>query len=184
MRRSKVGDVYAFLTERGYRLMQYGYKHEIFGTFVRIFEGFYPEIPKNALEIAKGECAYIIGFYIQRLYKFGHLEWLGTNAAEDIPPLPQQRIDYGKNGTFTIYHMNPSSPSRMDLYRGCLPDGTGLPEQYQNVNLINALIACPVLFVYLISSDFDIHHWNLQYPGEALFDEYDRKYGYLREPRK
>ena len=47
MKRTQVGDVYAFKTERGYRIIQWGYFIEKHGNFVRVFPNFYEEIPPN-----------------------------------------------------------------------------------------------------------------------------------------
>ena len=47
MKQAKIGDVYAFKTERGYRIVQWGYFIEKQGSFVLIFPDFYKEIPSN-----------------------------------------------------------------------------------------------------------------------------------------
>jgi hypothetical protein len=47
MKRSQLGDVFAFKTERGYRMMHWVYDVDREGFFVKVFPGFYQEKPAN-----------------------------------------------------------------------------------------------------------------------------------------
>ena len=69
MKRTKLGDVYAFKTERGYRIIQWAYFIERHGNFVRVFPGFYQKIPTDIESVISSECAYIIQFHIS--FNFG-----------------------------------------------------------------------------------------------------------------
>ena len=40
MKREKLGDVYAFKTDRGYRIMQWAYNIEKRGKYIKVFDGF------------------------------------------------------------------------------------------------------------------------------------------------
>ena len=64
MKRTKLGDVYAFKTERGYRIIQWAYSIEKHGNFVRIFPNFYQNIPSDIDAIVSSEPSYIMQFAI------------------------------------------------------------------------------------------------------------------------
>jgi len=175
MKKAQLGDVYAFRTERGYRIIHWAYYKEKHGKFVRIFPGFFDEIPNNIDEIINGECAYIICFDAPKAYKKGIFILLKNSPVSDKYPFPKYDInyhDYDDYGEFEICeflcHQN------FEEFRGN-PTGKGLPPKYQNIKLINAIVD-PIWFLYLLSSDFDLHHWNLFYPGDK-WEEYEKKYG-------
>lgn len=176
MRRAKVGDVYAFKTERGYRILQWAYKIEKWGRYVRVFPNFYDKIPDNIEDIVRGECSYIISFHIPKLYQKGLLEFLCTVPIESIPPFPKYDIDYvsyGNNrGEYEICEF--ACHNNSEYFEG-LADGTGLPKKYKDLKLINGSVD-PVWFIYLLTSDFDMKHWDLFYPGKATHSEYLKKY--------
>lgn len=175
MKRAQVGDVYAFKTERGYRIIQWGYFIEKHGSFVLVFPDFYKEIPSNIEAIVSKECSYIISFAISKFYRKGMLEFLYQAPLDSIPPFPKYDIhyrSYGSEGSFEVCefvrHQNFES---FDGY----PDGRGLPEKYQNLKLINGCVDA-IWFIYLLTSDFDLKHWDLFYPGKKLYDVFLKKY--------
>ena len=134
MKRTKVGDVYAFKTERGYRIIQWGYKIEKIGNFVRVFPNFYTDVPKNIEKIITLECEYIIGFNIAKLYRKGLLELIYSAPVDSIPPLPKYDIDYhdyGKEGSFEVCEF--ACHQNFEIFDG-YPDGRGLPEKYKKIN--------------------------------------------------
>ena len=55
------------------------------------------------------------------------------------------------------------------------PDGRGLPEKYKDVKLINGCVD-PIWFIYLLTSNFDLQHWESLYPGEDLYNAFLKKY--------
>ena len=175
MRRAQLGDVYVFLTERGYRIIHWAYYIEKQGKFVRIFPGFYPQIPDNIEEIVGGECAYMMCFDAPKAYRRGFFTFVKNCPVSDKYPFPNHVIvyrDYGTYGEFEVCEFD--CHQHFEIFRGD-PTGKGLPKKYQELKLINGIVD-PIWFVYLLSSDFDLHHWDLFVPG-ALWDEYDKKYG-------
>ena len=175
MKRTQVGDVYAFKTERGYRIIQWGYFIEKQGNFVRVFPDFYAEIPPNIEAIVSNECSYIIQFAISKFYRKGMLEFLYRAPLDSIPPFPQYYINYrsyGSEGSFEVCEfVRPQNFESFDGY----PDGRGLPEKYQNLKLINGCVDA-IWFIYLLTSNFDLHHWDLFYPGKIVYDAFLKKY--------
>lgn len=175
MKRTKLGDVYAFKTERGYRIIQWAYSIEKNGNFVRVFPSFYENIPSDIDTIVSSEHSYIMQFAISKLYRTGLLELIYSASPDSIPPFPKYDIhyrDYGKEGSFEVCefynHLN------FECFDG-YPDGRGLPKKYKKVKLINGCVD-PVWFIYLLASDFDLHHWDLFYPGKKTHDAFLKKY--------
>ena len=176
MKRTKIGDVYAFKTERGYRIIQWAYTIEKRGDFVRVFPNFYQEIPSNVEDIVSSDCAYIMGFYISKMYRKGLLELLYSAPLSSIPAFPKYAVgysSYGSIGRFQICEFE--RPQNFEGFDG-YPDGRGLPEKYKVLNLVRGYVD-PVWFIYLLTSDFDMQHWDLFYPGKATHDAFLKKYG-------
>ena len=176
MKRTQVGDVYAFKTERGYRIIQWGYFIERHGSFVLVFPDFYPEIPSNIEAIVSKECSYILSFAISKFYRKGMLKFLCRASLDSIPPFPKYYIkyrSYGSEGAFEVCEFE--RPQNFETFDG-YPDGRGLPEKYKKLNLINGCVD-PVWFIYLLTSDFDMQRWDLYYPGKNLYDVFLNKYG-------
>ena len=179
MKRTKVGDVYAFKSERGYRILQWAYRIEKYGDYVRVFPGFYQEIPENIEEIVFGECSYIMGFNIGRLYRRGLLELLFSAPLDSIPEFPSHDIKYnraytsdGSDGRFLVSEF--TCPQNFERFEG-YPDGRGLPKKYKKLKLINSFVD-PTWFLYLLTSDFDLKHWDLFCPGKKIHDIFLKKY--------
>lgn len=175
MNRTKIGDVYAFKTERGYRLLHWAYHIEKQGKFVRVIRGFYTEIPSNICEIVTNECDYIICFDAPKLYRKGLLEIVGNVPTEKVDPFPKYDLnyrDYGEDSEIVVCEFY--SHQNFERFK-CDSTGKGLPSKYKNIKLINAIVD-PIWFVYLISSDFDLKHWELFSPKEH-WAKYEKKYG-------
>ena len=175
MKRAQVGDVYAFKTERGYRIIQWGYSIEKHGSFVLVFPDFYKEIPSDIEAVVSKECSYIISFAISKFHRKNMLEFLYRAPIDSISPFPKYDISYhsyGIDGCFEVCEFE--RHQNFETFEG-YPDGRGLPEKYKNVNLINGCVD-PVWFIYLLTSDFDMQHWDLFYPGKKLYDVYLNKY--------
>ena len=181
MRRAKIGDVYAFETNRGYRILQYAYKLDKNDRFVRVFSGFYETLPKDPEALDLSDCSYIMSFFIPRMYAKGLLIYLFTALPETIPPLA---LDYDISYDYYDFY-NKSLGGRFEVceffchqhaeHFECLPDVSYLPPKYQKVKLINGSVD-PAWFIYLLYSDFDMHRWDLFYPGKEKHAEFLARY--------
>ncbi len=175
MKQAKIGDVYAFKTEKGYRIIQWGYSIEKYGNFVRVFPDFYAEIPTNIETIVSENCSYIIQFAITKFYRKGMLKFIYRASLDSIPSFPRYDINYrsyGNEGRFEVCEF--ACHQNFEVFNG-YPDGRGLPEKYQSVNLINGCVDA-IWFIYLLTSNFDLHHWESFYPGEDLYNAFLKKY--------
>lgn len=175
MEKTKIGDVYAFKTMRGYRIIQWAYSLEKEGNFVRVFPNFHQQIPSNVEAIVSKECSYTIQFAISKLYRKGLLQLLYRAPIDSIPPFPKYYINYhsyGKVGRFEVCEFE--CPQNFEVFDGH-PDGRGLPEKYKEITLINGCVD-PVWFIYLLTSDFDLQHWDLFYPGKDTHNIFLKKY--------
>ncbi len=177
MKKTILGDVYAFRTDRGYRLLQWAYFMEKQGKFVRIFPGFYGERPANLQSIVEGDCSYMLNFDIPKLYRKGLLELWGSFPLDDLHPFPTHDIhffQYADRGEFEICEF--LCHQKSETYIGDAT-GKGIPEKYRHIKLVNGVVD-PIWFLYLLSSDFDMTHWHLFNPKEK-WDEFEKKYGDL-----
>ena len=175
MKRTKLGDVYALKTERGYRIIQWAYHIEKYGNFVRVFPNFYQDIPSDIEAVLFTEHSYILPFAISKLYKTGLLELICSASTDSIPPFPEYDItyrDYGKEGCFEVCEFY--RHQHFECFDG-YPDGRGLPEKYKDVKLINGCVD-PIWFIYLLTSDFDLQHRDLFYPGKDTHNAFLKKY--------
>ena len=175
MKRTKIGDVYAFKTERGYRILQWAYDIEKKGEYVRVFPNFYEEVPQNIEKIISGDCSYIMSFAIRKLYSKGVLELIYRAPEDSIPPFPKHDIEYhgnAKKGYFEVCESD--CHQNFECFDG-YPDGRGLPRKYRKLRLINGCVD-GVWFIYLLTSDFDLQHWDCFYPREK-YDYLLKKYG-------
>ena len=175
MKRAKLGDIFAFKTDAGFRIIILAYRVEKFGYFVRVLPGYYDAIPDNVLELAKGECSFIISTHINKLCSNGLLHYIGNLNTDSIPPMPDYDIDYtsyGDTGEFEVCEF--SCPQNSFDFKG-KPDGTGLPRRFKKLNLINGSVD-PIWFIYLLVVGFDTKHWELFAPGEKTYSEFYSKY--------
>ena len=88
-------------------------------------------------------------------------------------------VENGKDPfTVTGYDVTATAPAILANFESFdgFPDGRGLPHKYKKLKLINGCVD-PVWFIYLLTSDFDLHHWDLFYPGKDLYDVFLKKYG-------
>ena len=177
MKRYKVGDVFSFKTENGYRILLWAYRIEKFGDYVRVLPGFYDSIPDNALDIALGECSFIMSTWMTRISKT-ILTYIGSVNVSDIPKMPEYQInysDYGKTGRYEVSEFK--CAQRFFVYEGP-PDSSCLPEQFREINLVNGSVDL-VWFIYLLTEGFDNKHWDLLYPGKRKYEAYWEKYNKL-----
>ena len=173
MKRTMVGDVYALKTERGYRILQWAYFIEKEGKFVRVFPNFYQEIPTNIDQIVSGECSYMLHFDISKMYRKGILELIYRAPVETIPSFPKYTIDYDGE-TFEICEFEYPQNSK---YYDAGPDINELPRKYRKLKLVHPTFIDPCLFIYVVSSDFDLHNWDLFNPDKPTLRALYIKYG-------
>ena len=179
MKRSQLGDVFAFKTERGYRIMHWVYHIEKQGKFVKVFAGFYPQMPENLQEIIDGEYAYMINFDARRLYNKGIFELWGNYPGRDQIPFPTHDIEFRRYvGNSILFRVAQFTCHQND--EQFIGDATGkcIPERYSHIRLLNG-IPHPFRFLYLLSSDFDLHHFDLFWADDDELQRIDEKYGDL-----
>ena len=175
MKRYKTGDVFVFKTENGYRIILWAYSIDKVGDFVRVIPGFYNDIPNNVLEIASGNCSFIIQISIKTMAK-KLLTYVGSINESLIPEMPKYQISYSDFGSYGRFNVSEFGKAQnFCIYEG-LPDGSALPNDVRDINLVNGAVGI-YWFIYLITEGFDTKHWNLFYPGEKKHDIYEKKYG-------
>ena len=176
MKRYRVGDVFAFKTANGYRIILWAYTIDKFGDFVRVLPGFYDTIPSDALDIATGTCSFIIQVSIKTMCKKNLLTYIGSVDNSLIPEMPKYQIEYSDYGNYGRFNVSEFGRAQnFSVYEGA-PDGSCLPKHFQEVNLVNGSVGI-YWFIYLITEGFDNKHWNLFYPGEKKHKIYEEKYG-------
>ena len=175
MRRAKLGDVYAFKTERGYRIIQWVYHIEKMGRYIKVFPGFYEKEPENLAIILQGDCSYIVTYYIPPLLKKGILEFWGNYEEFIVEPFPKYMIGFQKYGNQILFRVANSMRAQDDeTYIG---DSSGqvIPRKYKDVRLLN-LIPSTIFFLHMLSSDFDLKHFDLLWGGEREMETLREKY--------
>ncbi len=167
--------MFAFKTVNGYRIILWAYSIDKFGDYVRVVPGFYDDIPENVLDIAVGNCSFIIQIPIKTMLKTKLLTYIDSVNKFSIPEMPCYQIeysDYGSYGQFEVSEFGRTQNSC--IYEG-LPDGSGLPEQFKEIKLVNGAVGI-YWFIYLITEGFDNKHWNLLYPGKEKYKLYEQQY--------
>jgi len=176
MKKANLGDVYAFPTERGYRIMQWAYRIERYGDYIKVFPGFYSEKPENLEVIAKGDCAYIINVNAPKIYRKGIFELWGNFPVSD--PFPTYDLFFNKCGKAILFEVCEFIGHRTIATFIGDSAGTAIPEKYKNLRLLNCM-PHPFTFLYLLESNFDLNHYDRFWPEDASYSEIDRKYGAL-----
>jgi len=175
MRRAKLGDVYAFKTDRGYRIIQWVYHIEKLGKHIKVFPGFYDKEPENLTDILQGDCSYIVTFHIPPLVRMGLLEFWGNYSEYILEPFPDYMIGFRKFGNQILFSVANSLRAQDDeTYIG---DSSGkiIPKKYKDVRLLN-LIPSTIRFLYMLSSDFDLKHFDLFWPKDNELDILVKKF--------
>lgn len=169
MRSPKLGDVYAFHTHRGYRIIQWAYSIENQGEFVKVFPKFYAQIPTKTEKIVTGDYSYIIRFDAPAAYYKGLFIWIKNYPLTNRHHFSDYDYDYRyyESGTLFEEHRIPTPQIRGVRDR--------LANQCRMIKTVNAFVD-PIWFIYLISSDFDFDHRDLFEPG-SLWYEYENEYG-------
>lgn len=176
MKRIKLGDVFAFKTEKGIKIIQWAYSPPKYGDFIRVFDNLYNKIPKNIDDIVNGSHSYIIGTDPKRLYKKEIIQLIGNYNTPMDGKFPEYSVNYRYYGhddgkwevsrVFTNeYHTIVSSND----------DILSLPDKFRTITLINCFIG-PEWLEYYFVSDFDLHHMKMFSPGSEVIKQYNAKY--------
>ena len=178
MKRLKLGDVCAFKTDRGYRIIQWAYYIEKWGRYVKIFPEFYDEKPEDLKSVLLKQCSYIIIFDISRLFRKGILEYWGNYQECIIDPFPAYDIGFRRYGSQMLFII--SNSLRHQDSENYIGDSSGsvIPDKYKDVRLLN-LMPHPITLLHLLSSDFDLTHFDLFWPTDSELEELKQKYYYL-----
>ena len=158
-------------------MFQLAYKIDKMGCFYRVFPGFFPTIPIDLEKIVFGNYDYIIAYNVTTAFKKGIFHYLENHKDSIMEPFPKYDISYvpiDDNGFFTVSEF--SGHQNYESFFGS-SDGSGLPDKYKDVKLINS-IPTSLFFIYLLSSGFDLSHWELFTPGSKM-DLIENKYGPL-----
>ena len=195
MKREKLGDVYAFKTDRGYRIMQWAYNIEKRGKYIKVFDGFFDQAPDNLDEIVRGDCLYMLPFPIQKLYKKGIVELWGNFQA------PEQSTFSGKHINFVqripglniiIFEIGDMFTNKSIYFCGDMT-GNAVPEQYRNLSCLNSwnldgfpkefkqlralnLWAGAFLFMSILESDFSVKNFAPFWETRGAEDKYKARY--------
>lgn len=179
MRRVKLGDVFAFKTDRGYRIIQWAYHIEKYGKYIKVFPGFYNEKPIDLTTILHKKCSYIIVCNnISQLFRKGILEYWGSYDSSILEPFPTLDISFRKYGDRKLFLIsNSTRHQENEQYIGDSFD-SAIPEKYKNVCMLNSR-PHPIIFLYLLSSDFDLNHLDLYWPSDDELELLKQKYSDL-----
>jgi hypothetical protein len=181
MRRVKLGDVYAYNTERGYRIVQYAYYVEKKGRYVKVFPGFYDKKPENLTLILQGDCSYIVEYNLSLLVREEILEFWGNYTECILDTFPERDITFHKYDEYgrRIYYevANSMRHQEYEKYIGD-PSGSAIPKKYRNIRLLN-LRPHTITFIYLLSSDFDLSHFDLFWPKDNQIEVLEERFAYL-----
>ena len=178
MRQLRLGDICAYKTKRGYRIVQWAYQHAKMGKYVKVFPGFYREKPNDLSSILHGECSYIITFNMSNLVKEGVLEFWGNDQDCIQEPFPEYDIEFRKCGNQFLYRISNSLRHQENEKFIGDPSGRIIPNKYKDLRLLN-LVPHPIQFLYLLSSDFDLNHFDLFWPDEDELVALQQKYNHL-----
>lgn len=168
MRRAKLGDVYAIKVPNGYKIVQWAYDIERYGTYIRVFDGLYDAIPENIAQIIAGPHSYIANLFVGRAYRIGLLEWLGNfPAPKEYPFLGfMAEFHYDQHQrlfgiTIMKTYLDPTLPQRR-LYQ--VTSLAELPEPYRDVQMLTARFP-PDMLLYLFDNGFTLDKPDIQHPA-------------------
>lgn len=178
MRRAKLGDVYAVKVPNGYKIIQWAYFIEKYGTFIRVFDKLYDECPANIEEIVAGEHSYVTDLFVGRAYRVGLLEWLGNLPVPEEYPFPELSIEFCEKQS-KIFGFKIEQRNASNVYKHysdtAITTVSVLPEEYHNVKRLAHYVS-PDWLLYLFDNDFSLHKVDVFYPwiywGECWEDRY------------
>lgn len=167
MRRAKLGDVYAVKVPNGYKIIQWAYDIERYGTFIRVFDGLYDAIPEDVAQIVAGSHSYITDLFVGRAYRIGLLEWLGNHPVPEKYPFPRFMAEYHFDQHHQLYEiaimktiLDTTLPQRMRFPVTSIAE---LPEPYCNAEMLTTRFA-PDMLLYLFDNGFTLEKPDIQHP--------------------
>lgn len=179
MRRAKLGDVYAVKVPNGYKIIQWAYKIDRYGIFIRVFDGLYDAIPGDIASIVAGPHSYITSLFVPRAYRIGLLEWLGTFPVPEQYPFPAFMVEFHRDQHRQIYEltimktlMDRTLPQRIRFPVTAI---TELPEPYRNVQMLTARVS-PDQLLYLFDNDFTLEKPDVFEPSLLWGESWRERY--------
>lgn len=160
MRRAKLGDVFFIKVPKGYKLVQWAYRVERRGDYIRVFPGLYSSIPDNIDSTINSEHSYIIAFDIGRAHRIGLAQWLKNCPIPKEYPFPKIQVAFKRdNDTCGIRAIDIMSADGtrdvMELF--CVSSMDDLPKEFRKEKLLNAYLT-PNWLLYLFDNNFDMQH--------------------------
>lgn len=160
MKKAKLGDVFSIKVPNGFKLFQWAYSIPQKGDYIRVFDGLFQSIPNDIDAIVCSPHSYIISFYVSRAYRIGLAQNLGNFPIPERYPFPKFQIRFRLNQETKrvdgIHVMN--SDGQRSVWKwfeaASMKD---LPEEYQNIRLLNSAPS-PNWLLYLFDVGFDLLH--------------------------
>ena len=102
------------------------------------------------------------------------IQYWRNYASYILEPFPQYDIGFRKYGNQILFRI--SNPLRHPENEQYIGDSSGsvIPKKYRDVRLLNSR-PHPVMFLYLLSSDFDLYHFDLYWPKENELPVFEKK---------
>ncbi len=141
-----------------------------------MFPGFYDIEPKNLMDILRGDCSYIVPFTsITLLIKKDIFEFWGNYQECIVEPFPEKDISFRKYGDQMLFRISNSMRHQDNEQYIGNSNGDVIPQKYKSVRLLN-FMPPPLGFLHMLSSDFDLQHFDLARPTENEWDDLEQKY--------
>lgn len=179
MRRAKLGDVFAVKVPNGYKIVQWAYRIEKFGNYIRVFDGLYDTLPDNVTEIISSPHCYITDLAVGRAYRIGLLSWIGNYPVPEAYPFPGYSIKFCRDQHKEIYrivlHKTPVTPDLPRFYSFDVSSITQLPEEYRNVKLLHNCVS-PDWLLYLFDNGFSLLEPDIFEPWIHWGDNWRERY--------
>lgn len=182
MRRAKLGDVYAVKVPNGYKIVQWAYDIQKYGTFIRVFDGLFDSIPKNVADIVAGPHNYLIRFFAARAYRIGLFTFLENIPVPEDYPFPDYSITFNRNQHYERYSITLLATRTAKCKERYLVFNVSsvdeLPEELRNIKLVNATVS-PDWLLYLFDNGYSlqnpdvfdpVYYWGKDW--ELLYQKY------------
>lgn len=161
MRRPKLGDLYSVKVPNGYKIIQWAYRIEKYGDFIRVFDGLHASVPENLSDIAAGPHSYITSLHVSKASRIGLLDWLGNFPVPEQYPVPEYQISFCRDQYNHIYSIKISKTPAVSglprFYTFPVCSVHELPEQYREVKMLHSHVSTDWL-LYLFDNDFSLNN--------------------------
>lgn len=179
MPRAKIGDAYAVKVPRGYKIIQWAYHMERYGSFIRVFDGLYEAIPENIAEIVAGEHSYVTDLFVGRAYRIGLLQWLGNFPVPEKYPVPEYRLEFCRDRQGKAYQIKiENTPARTEgRFSQAFPVSgvEELPEEFRKVKLLSDCVS-PDWLLYLFDNGFSLREPDIFCPWIHWGENWEEQY--------